>query len=464
MLLCSCRTTSKDILFLDERISLLNRNINEIEKQTDQLKNFSAAQEVKKNSLMKETNEQKRAIENLRLELHQINQNIYVSPKEISALDERLSSIEMNDSAIRKSVRDLIVMKDIPTPDSIIEQDLSPRQKTYSHVDKTKKKAEISDVIKPKKFGPTKETEDYYAIKAVEKARQEESARKKALGEERLKEEAKQKTLENKQGYKVTSKITKPTVKPSVTTSYLVNFSIDFGSYHCLIIGNNKYRSLPKLRTAVNDAQAMATLLHNNYGFNINLLTNATRADILKAIHRYRQKLGHQDNLIIYYAGHGWLDKDADQGYWLPIDAERQDITNWISNSSITDEIKAMEAKHVLVISDSCYSGKLVRGINIQIRNPNYYEKICKKKARTVMASGGLEPVVDQGGKGNHSVFASALIDALNENQGIIDASSLFSQIRRSVMLNTDQTPEYSDMRKAGHDGGDFLFVRITKQ
>ena len=86
-------------------------------------------------------------------------------------------------------------------------------------------------------------------------------------------------------------------------------------------------------------------------------------------------------------------------------------------------------------------------------------ERISMKKARTVMASGGLEPVADDGGKGNHSVFASALIEALNENQGILDATLLFSKIRRPVMVNADQTPEYSDIRKAGHDGGDFLFV-----
>lgn len=234
---------------------------------------------------------------------------------------------------------------------------------------------------------------------------------------------------------------------------------IDFGSYHALIVGNNDYRYLPKLRTAVNDAKAMAVLLQDKYGFELQLLLNATRADILRAINGYRRTLGQRDNLLIYYAGHGWLDEDADQGYWLPVDATRQDPTNWISNGSITDALRAMEAKHVLVIADSCYSGKLARGINVRIRTKNYYEKISRKKARSVMASGGLEPVADDGGKGRHSVFASALIDALNENQGILDATLLFSQIRRPVMVNTDQTPEYSDIRKAGHDGGDFLFV-----
>ena len=53
-----------------------------------------------------------------------------------------------------------------------------------------------------------------------------------------------------------------------------------------------------------------------------------------------------------------------------------------------------------------------------------------------------------------------AILDALNENQGVIDTTSLFSKIRRDVMLHADQTPELADIRKSGHEGGDFLFVR----
>jgi len=250
------------------------------------------------------------------------------------------------------------------------------------------------------------------------------------------------------------------TTPPPTVPIDVASMTLDFGSYHALVVGNNDYQYLPKLNTAINDAQSMARVLQNSYGFNVRFLRNGTRADILRSINGYRRTLTNRDNLLIFYAGHGWLDKEADQGYWLPVDAEKQDSTNWISNSSITDALRALEAKHVLIIADSCYSGKLARGVNIRIRTKNYYKKICEKKARTVMASGGLEPVADEGGKGDHSVFASALIEALNENQGVLDATLLFSQIRRPVMVNADQTPEYSDIRKAGHDGGDFLFVK----
>ncbi len=187
---------------------------------------------------------------------------------------------------------------------------------------------------------------------------------------------------------------------------------------------------------------------------------NATRADILVAINSYRRTLTIHDNLLIYYAGHGWLDKDADQGYWLPVNATRNNQVEWISNSAITSEIRAIQAKHVMVVADSCYSGKLARGLQISQKIPNYLARISQKKARVVLSSGGLEPVMDSGGKGNHSIFASALIEALSENNDVLDGTSLFTRIREQVGWNADQTPEYANIHKAGHEGGDFLFVR----
>jgi len=249
----------------------------------------------------------------------------------------------------------------------------------------------------------------------------------------------------------------------STTTTHdkISDFSgIDFGRYFSLIIGNNNYLTLPKLKTAKNDAQVVAGTLKKSYGFNVELLIDATRSDILLALNKLRRKLTKRDNLLIYYAGHGWLDKEADEGYWLPVDADSDNDIHWISNSSITTKLKAINAKHILVVADSCYSGKLSRGLHISHRNPNYFYRISRKKARSVLSSGGLEPVIDSGGSGNHSIFASALLNALMENKGIMDGTMLFLKIRRPVMLSADQTPEYSDIRKAGHQGGDFLFVR----
>ncbi|MBC8379035.1 MAG: caspase family protein [Planctomycetes bacterium] len=238
-----------------------------------------------------------------------------------------------------------------------------------------------------------------------------------------------------------------------------LKLKVNFGNYHALVIGNNEYQNFPKLKTAVNDSKAIAKLLHEEYKFQTTLLTNATRGQILRALNDLRKTLDKNDNLMIYYAGHGWLDKAADEGYWLPVDATLDDPVNWIANSSITAAITAITAKHVMVIADSCYSGKLMRGVKVREKDIDVLEKLANKRTRVVMSSGGLEPVTDAG-IGEHSIFAAALITALKENKGIIDGTQLFGQVRQPVMANADQTPEYADIHKAGHDGGDFIFVR----
>jgi len=113
-----------------------------------------------------------------------------------------------------------------------------------------------------------------------------------------------------------------------------------------------------------------------------------------------------------------------------------------------------------MVVADSCYSGKLTRGLQITHRTPDYLSRMSRKKARVVLSSGGLEPVMDSGGKENHSVFASAFIETLIENKGVLDGTTLFTKIREQVGWNADQIPEYANLHKAGHDGGDFLFVK----
>ena len=259
-----------------------------------------------------------------------------------------------------------------------------------------------------------------------------------------------------------------PTVQPPATPepaqTVHIPAGIDFGRYHALVIGNNAYRTLPRLRTAVNDAKGVANLLREAYGFKVTVLTDASRDDTIKTLYGIRSRLKERDNLLIYYAGHGWLDEKADRGYWFPVDATEDNPSRWLSNADITDTLKAVNAKHVLVVADSCYSGAMARafhrGALIKPRTSSFIAQMLDKKSRTVLASGGMEPVVDSGG-GRHSVFAKALLDALADNRGVIDGMQVFARVREQVRLNAHQTPQYSNIRFAGHEvGGDFLFVR----
>ena len=172
--------------------------------------------------------------------------------------------------------------------------------------------------------------------------------------------------------------------------------------------------------------------------------------------------LKRRPRVMIYYAGHGIVDPVTDLGYWLPVDAKQNSPANWVSNDDITNMLKAIPARHILVVADSCYSGTLTRAAPIDLETwedrRDWLKRIAKKRSRTALASGGLEPVADAG-SGGHSVFAAALLDALRENSEIVEARALFAPVRRKVVLNADQTPVYSDIRQAGDDGGEFIFT-----
>ena len=241
---------------------------------------------------------------------------------------------------------------------------------------------------------------------------------------------------------------------------------ISGGKYYALVIGNNNYRHLSRLQTAVNDATTIEKILKTSYGFKTRLLLNATRKDILSAINEFRSKLSERDNLLIYYAGHGEFDRSAEKAYWLPVDALRDDPTDWIIADDITSSIKRLSSKHVLIVSDSCYSGTLTRSAQTSLINKGerdeFLKKMSSRSSRTLIASGGNEPVADGGGSG-HSIFADNFVKALREiDNPVFTADELFYQyIRSRVAGRSDQVPEYSEIRNSGHDGGDFIFVKL---
>lgn len=270
----------------------------------------------------------------------------------------------------------------------------------------------------------------------------------------------------------VKAAVTKRTTLPLIKRNAKMTRSngVTFGRYYALIIGNNIYPHMANLKTAVGDAQAVAGVLAKLYGFSVTTLLNANRDQMITALDEYRKILKPEDNLLIYYAGHGWLDTESERGYWLAVDANEDTRSRWVSNADITDTLKALKARHVMVVADSCYSGSLsrsaapqMRGMKLTERPSAYLETLARHKSRTVLSSGALEPVMDAGG-GKHSVFAYAFLKSLKENQSLIDGTQLFGDVRKQVLLNAQQTPQYSNIRFAGHDvGGDFVFIRRDK-
>lgn len=239
------------------------------------------------------------------------------------------------------------------------------------------------------------------------------------------------------------------------------------GRYYALVIGNDSYQHAPLLKTAVHDARVIDSILRDRYGFETKLMLNASRQEIFQAISHYRRNANEDDSLLVYYAGHGYFDRETDKAYWLPVDARLEDSANWVSADDITSNVRAVPARHILIVSDSCYSGTIYRDLGLAVATTEatardrFLQKLLAGKSRTLMASGGNEPVSDGGGDG-HSVFARAFLTGLTKmDRGSFTASELFRDfVQERVAGKANQTPEYNPLRNSGHESGDFVFVR----
>ncbi|HEY4797471.1 MAG TPA: caspase family protein, partial [Bacteroidia bacterium] len=240
-----------------------------------------------------------------------------------------------------------------------------------------------------------------------------------------------------------------------------------FGKYYALIIGVDKYTGAwPLLQNAVNDAKAIETLMKSKYQFeNIKSLydANATRANIIKEFEWLVENTKPEDNVLIYYSGHGDFKKNLNKGYWVPVDANTVSTTGFISNSDIQTYLTGIQAKHTLLISDACFSGDIFRGNTISVpfeESEKYYKEVHGLASRQAMTSGGIEPVMD-GGKDGHSVFAYYFLKTLSENQSkYFDAGQLYNKIKIPVINNSEQSPKLAPIKDSGDEGGQFIFIK----
>lgn len=242
---------------------------------------------------------------------------------------------------------------------------------------------------------------------------------------------------------------------------------IKVGKYYALFIGIDAYTGTWKpLKNAVNDAKAIEALAKTQYKFDVvKTLYNsqATRSGIIDELDWLVANVKENDNVMIYYSGHGEFKKELNKGFWVPADAKNTSTSNYISNSDIQTFLASIPSKHTLMISDACFSGDIFRGSVTSLPFENsekYYVKTYDLKSRQAISSGGLEPVMD-GGKEGHSVFAYYMIQALKTNTAkYFDASQLYNKIKIPVGNNSDQSPEFNPIGKTGDEGGNFIFIK----
>ncbi len=232
------------------------------------------------------------------------------------------------------------------------------------------------------------------------------------------------------------------------------------GDSFALLIAIQDYDdpNIVDLDNPVSDARKLKDVLLASYDFepeNVTLLENPDEDGVYSAMQSMASQVTEADSVIIFYAGHGQWDEQISQGYWLPSDAAADRTSNWISNGDIRDEIKRLQSKHTLVISDACFSGGIFKTRAGIADASRAVQELYGLPSRKAMTSGTLTEVPDK------SVFLEYFVKRLEDNTNpFLSADQLFASFRAAVMNNSPNTPQYGVIFEAGDEGGEFIFVR----
>ena len=246
-------------------------------------------------------------------------------------------------------------------------------------------------------------------------------------------------------------------------------FSSEFrkGKNYLFVVGIDKYQKWLKLRNAVNDAEGIVKLLTENFGFTLPVPPlydeQATRKNIEESLEKVRRSLTKDDNLVIFFAGHGHTRTDTiggklavESGYLIPVDGagwEEDRLNTYIKIDHLLNLFSLYPARHVTVILDACHSG-LALGVEAEAFRSavKYAENLESKISRRVLTSARAEQLAsDVGPLPNHSLFTGTMIEGLLtgradiDQNGLITTSELGLHLEQEVSENSNgkQIPDF---------------------
>lgn len=183
-----------------------------------------------------------------------------------------------------------------------------------------------------------------------------------------------------------------------------------------LIIGINKYKNaerIANLTTARFDAIKLKEILKRDYGYDVELLTDAeehlqaTCEGIRQALGRLPDRLKPSQaqssssekekvRLVFYFAGHGIPSQgeDGEAGYLVAQDAELEQLKNFLPMKELHKTLTELKCDHALIILDCCFAGAFkfnTRHLGFQQKpeeiTKKHYERYINGAAWQVIAS-----------------------------------------------------------------------------
>ena len=231
-------------------------------------------------------------------------------------------------------------------------------------------------------------------------------------------------------------------------------------------IGINNYKHFNNLYNAVRDVEAIRQELEEHYDLTevVSLFDQqATRRNIIRKLDELVRKVQEGDKLLIHYSGHGHLSTSG-KGYWIPHDAELNYTDDYIANSRLRDYLEDIQARHILLVSDSCFSGSLfAQGTTRRLPEPE--ELLEKRISRYAFCSGRHDEEVADGIPGENSPFASSILEQLRNNQApMLRISLLAEQVINRTASQYRQLPRHGTLFAVGDKGGQYIFRRKQQQ
>ncbi len=227
-------------------------------------------------------------------------------------------------------------------------------------------------------------------------------------------------------------------------------------------IGINTYLEFPNLTNAVRDIEDIKAVLESLYDIDLDHTITlfdeeANEENIIEKLDTLGKNVGPNDKLIIYYSGHGRVNNDINIGYWIPHDGKESSSSRYILNSTIRDYVGGIDAKHILLFSDACFSGSIfMRG---NFRSADLADELSDRPSRWALCSGRQDEVVYDGDPGAHSPFAQSLLNILTTSKAeYIPISRIVNHVIEETASNYEQLPDGRPMYGVGHGGGQYIF------
>jgi len=236
-----------------------------------------------------------------------------------------------------------------------------------------------------------------------------------------------------------------------------------YGKSFAVVIGINNYEKWPSLEFAVVDAEAVRQKFEETGFDQITTILDkeATQRRILTELfHELPKKVGHNDRVVFYFAGHGQtedLPKGGKKGYIIPVDA---DTSNYPATAISMEQIRSLSsripAKHILYVMDSCYSGLgLSRSYGVSSKISDYLRKVSSMRVVQIITAGGKGEQAQE--KEGHGLFTRYFLQALGgeadiNKDNVVTGTELGAYLRPTVSNASQQaqTPLFGRLEGEG--------------